>query len=358
MKTINFRRLFFIYTAMLLTIWGCKKDPIISLFDTKVEGYILVNEGQFGKSNGSISFIDVNGASIVNDIYYIQNGGLLGGDVFQSIQFNDGKAFLVINNSNKIVIVDSTTFEFIEEYTGISSPREILFSDTKSFITQLFSSSLAVYENSTLLESIDLDGDLEKMLISNNTLFVPVKIPYAGTSTTKGLQAISLSDYTDITLIPTINGAESLAKDGFGNIWMLCNGGFSYDTDNPKTAARIYKINPTTLEKTDSLSFEETNFAPTDLKNAIGGTNIYFREGGTVYKLNTTSAPISFEEMLNASTTNANGYIVDETKNQIIVTDAVDYSSQGDVLIYNLDTKTLKNTLKSDVGPSKIYPRY
>jgi hypothetical protein len=345
--------------GVFFTLIGCSKDetPNAKTFSPEESGFLLVNEGQFGKSNGSLSFIDENGSYILNDVYDTQNGTPLNGDIFQSIQFNKGKAYLVINNSNKIIVVDSTTFEFIEEITGISSPREKVFHGTKSFISRLFTNSISVFESNVFSESVEVGGDAEKMVISDNKLFIPVKIPFAASSTTKGLQVINLSDLTDITLIQTINGAESLAKDASGNLWLLCSGGFQYDTDNPKTAGRIYKINPTTLEKTDSITFDDVNFAPTDLKNAVGSSNIYFREGSKVFQLNTSST-ISYEEVIASDAISPYGFLVDEKKNLVFVTDAIDYSSQGDIWVYNLTTKTLKNTLKSDVGPSKIYPRY
>lgn len=348
----------FIFLSFLFLAWGCKKENPAIVFDTKEEGYIIVNEGQFGKNNGSVSFLEAEGNYIFNDLFLAQNGVSLGGDILQSIQFNDGKAYLVINNSNKIVVVDSTTFEYIDEIIGIFSPREKVFSGAKSFITRLFTNNLDVYENGSFSESLDVGGDAERMFIYNNKLFVPVKIPYGASSDVKGVKVFNLSDLSDDNFIQTVNGAESIAADGAGNLWILCNGGFSYDTDNPKVDGKIYKVNPSTLEKIDSLSFGDVNFSPAELKKAVGSNDLYFREGSKIYKLNTSSSPISYDLILTSSAVYTNGFLVDAVKNQVIITDAVDYSSQGDIFLYNLTTKALKKTLKSEVGPSKIYTRY
>lgn len=354
---ISFRKLLFIFLATSIALSGCKKDVEIIPIDNSDKGYILLNEGGFGSNNANISLIQLGDTLIDNDFFENQNGVPFAGDILQSMTYHQGKAYLVLNNSNKIVVLDSTTFKYEKEITGISSPREVVFAGEKSFKTQLFTKSISVFNNGVPSSNITVGGDAEKMLISGNKLFVPVKIPWGETTDrVTGIQVIHLSKLDSIDFIPTINGAESLAKDASGNLWVLANGGSPWDSDNPKVKGRLYKINPATLEKIDSISFDDLNFGPTDLKRGWGGNSLYFREGNKIYELNPISK--TFTEILNTSVTSAYGFFVDEARKRIFVMDAKDFSSNGAVEIYNLDSKELISTLTTNVGPSKIYPRY
>ena len=57
---------------------------------------------------------------------FFQTNGTPLGDVVQSItQFNNN-AYVVVNNSNKIEVIDITNFSSIATITGFTSPRYFL----------------------------------------------------------------------------------------------------------------------------------------------------------------------------------------------------------------------------------------
>ena len=88
-------------------------------------GVFVVNEGSFGNANGSISFID-NEGNVINNIFSESNDGRLLGDVVQSMHVTNDKAFIVVNNSNKVEVVDVNSFESLYTIEDIILPRYLV----------------------------------------------------------------------------------------------------------------------------------------------------------------------------------------------------------------------------------------
>lgn len=68
----------------------------------------------------------------------------------QSIGFFEDKAYLVVNNSNKIEVVDRRSFQRLATITeGINQPRYIAFSNDKFFVSNAASKAITVYSVQT-----------------------------------------------------------------------------------------------------------------------------------------------------------------------------------------------------------------
>ena len=78
------------------------------------EGVLVVNEGNFQDANGTISHISPDG-TVTQDLFGTVNNGLALGDVVQSMTIDGDFAYIVVNNSNKMEVVNANTFE--AEYT-------------------------------------------------------------------------------------------------------------------------------------------------------------------------------------------------------------------------------------------------
>ena len=78
------------------------------------EGVFVVNEGNFQDANGTISHISPDG-TVTQDLFGTVNNGLALGDVVQSMSIDGEFAYIVVNNSNKMEVVNANTFA--AEYT-------------------------------------------------------------------------------------------------------------------------------------------------------------------------------------------------------------------------------------------------
>ncbi len=143
-----------LFAATLLFTTSCRTDDPIDDPQPKgayENGIFLSNEGNFGSPTATVSFIS-NDLSIENKIYSANNGGAVLGDVLQNIGVNGDNAYLILNNSNKIEIVNRYTFKKIATVSDqVSQPRYIAFAGNNYYVTNSSGSSkfVNVYNSTT-----------------------------------------------------------------------------------------------------------------------------------------------------------------------------------------------------------------
>jgi hypothetical protein len=100
-------------------LFSCEKDKEEVKY---TNGAFVVNEGAYTGNNGTISFYSFDEDTVVNDIFFVKNSRALG-DVVQSMTIDNGKAYIVVNNSNKVEIADAVTFKELGVIENVNSPR-------------------------------------------------------------------------------------------------------------------------------------------------------------------------------------------------------------------------------------------
>src|SRR5688572_249838 len=86
-------------------------------------GILILNQGGFGKGNASVSFLS-EAMTIENNIFSTVNSGDLLGDTGQDMGLEGDLAYIVLNVSNKIQIVNRYTFAKVGTITtGLTNPR-------------------------------------------------------------------------------------------------------------------------------------------------------------------------------------------------------------------------------------------
>jgi hypothetical protein len=128
--------------AGIFIFFSCKKDNSTttslptSSTDSLLHGAFITNEGKFTGNNGSVSFLDTKTSILTNNVFEQQNNGVSLGDVVQSFGTAGKKGFIVVNNSQKAVIVSMKTFKSLGTINNLSYPRYFFgISDTKGYLT-------------------------------------------------------------------------------------------------------------------------------------------------------------------------------------------------------------------------------
>ncbi len=105
-------------SSLALSLWNCKtSDPEPTLFDS---GVYIINQGAFGKNNGSLSYLSRTGNSVTTNIFAQANPDLSvgggtgqGGNVQDYTEIN-GKGLILVDNAtagqDKVEIVEASTF--------------------------------------------------------------------------------------------------------------------------------------------------------------------------------------------------------------------------------------------------------
>ncbi len=228
------------------------------------QGILIANEGNYGNPNASVSYYDLATHQISNSIYNAVNDEALG-DVLQHIGLYQDKAYLVMNNSDKVVIVNRVSFQKIATITdGISKPRHIAFADNKYFVTNSASKIITVYDATTNNKVADIastDGkSIDNIVSIGNKIFVMQAIFGTGNS-------IMVIDAVNLTTLGTISVNDDLQWIHATNdkLYAWCTSGSSH-TD-------FYEIDPSTHNIIRTLS---TDAYKASWKMTISNDVLYF----------------------------------------------------------------------------------
>jgi hypothetical protein len=336
-----------IYIAIIFTLIGCRTDrPPIDIEPIIMSGggeVIISNEGNYQYGNASVSIYDPISNTSSNSHYESVNGTKLG-DVCQSIGFKNGRAFIVMNNSSKIIVVNENSFEWQSDILGFVSPRYMLpINNSKAIVTELFTDSVAIVDmnDGRIDKRVFVGGETENLLEVFGKAFITS--PDRGQVYILNTQSLNLIDSIEVGL-----GASSITEDVIGRLWVLCNGGVN-------GAGSLYCIDPESHQVLKAFQFEDETQSPWRLcMNASNDTMYYLNE--SVYKMGIHSTVLPTEPFVKSNTHNFYSVGFNPTNNELYVGDAVDYIQQG--IIYSFDQSgTEKANFKTGIIPGEFYFR-
>lgn len=327
-----------------------QETPISGTYN---DGLFILNEGGFGSTNASITFLD-NDDQVYNSIFSGVNNRDLG-DVAQSIGFNGDNAYVVVNNSSTIEIVNRNTFESITTTTSmIVNPRYIEFSDTKGFITNwgdpndVSDDYVAVLNLTTnqVETKIPVAEGPEKLVIHNGKLYVAHQGGYGyGNSVT----VIDVATQTVVTSIEVADVPSGIIVAN-GSLYVLCSGKAPFTND--ETVAKLFKINTATNTVETSLTFP-SEIHPSFLE--LDNNNLYYTIAGDVYAVSITNFQLPTTPIFQTSNNGLESLYGFKVNNgSIYIADAKDYSSNGEVFIYD-STGVLQQQFSVEIIPNSFY---
>ncbi len=329
-------------TVGLFIFSSCSKDD-----DTPSgiysNGAFIINEGNFGHSNASVSFFNFSTDSITNQIFYKANGRDLG-DVLNSMAIYNGKAYMVLNNSHKVEIANASDFKQAGVIENLESPRYIAFSGNKAYISMwkdaVSQGAIAVADLSTnaIIKTITVGTGPEGMLVVNSQLWVANCGGYVSDST---IMVIDLSKDTVIKTIVVGVNPQQLVTDKNGNIWVLCSGSADWQDSSNDKPSKLVKIKPSdyTIEKTFEIG---KNVHPQYLAISNDKNSLYYGAGygyNGICKFNIDASSLPTQSFIEGY---FYGFSVNPKNGEVYVFDAKDYKSNGEMTRYDKDGKKIK----------------
>ncbi len=331
------------YLFLLITIFllGCHKNtsPEPLTFDTGKQALIIVNEGNYTYANASLTIYNFTDNKIIQEAFKKANNVPLG-DVAQSAYIQDSSLYIIVNNSGKIIRANAGTLKVTGELTGLTSPRYTIFlSSTTAVSSDLYSPYLYLWntQQMQLIRKIYLGTSSESLVLSGDYLFVASwrnddRIFKVNTNTWQ------IMDSVRVTYEP-----NSMVIDKNGKLWVLSDGGL-WEGDPRSEYPALTRINITDMSIDTSFIFTDKSFSPSHLCINSSKDSLFFLISAWqqtqnpvfgVYKMSVVDTTLPQRPFIPQGnhTFYALNYI--PVKNWLIVTDAVDFASQGSVLIYN-----------------------
>lgn len=281
-------RLFTAILAGSLLVVSCRNDDDTPVVDTPKgaydNGYLLANEGNFGTPNASITYVSQDLSKVENNIYSTANGGAQLGDVLQNIGFSGDNAYLVMNNSNKVVVANRYTMKKIADVTAeINKPRYVAFANNQMYVTNDAyggAKYLSVYKTSdnSFVKKITFTDAAERVVEAGGKIFVQ----NASFGYGNKISVVETSGNTVTSTITVPAGQINKTISANGNVYTITADG---------TNSYIYQYNSAgALVKTTNLAglADATNLD-------IEGSDFYFSNGNKIYKMamSATTVPAS-----------------------------------------------------------------
>lgn len=335
-----------LFLSLLFYIFSCSNPASDNdgILKPGPKGAFILNEGNFGQSNGSLSFYYFDSSRVENNIFERINNRKLG-DVVQSMTLIGDKGYIVINGSGAVEVISLENWKSRGTINiPAGSPRTIIETvNGKAYVTSLYAGIVSIIdlEKQTVTGAIPVGTFPDAMVLADDKVFV------ANGAFGQDNSIFIIDPETDqvIDSVIVADGPVSLNVDLAGNIQVFCTGDYG-DSENPDddTDGGIYTINPKTHEIVQSVSIP----GHPDGAKLDGNGKGYYSLNGTLYSYETASVSDEPVAIMNVSYYGMN---IDKVNDRIYVLDAKDFAQAGDLKIYTLSGNLLE-TYMVDIIPN------
>jgi hypothetical protein len=281
-----------------LGLWtSCQKTPADPLPKGQYqEGVLVVNEGSFGNTSGTITHYDGQG-NTTDSVFWKANQRDLG-DVVQSLVFEGDRGYVVVNNSNKIEVVNANTFTEAAQITGLRLPRYCLpISNTEAYVTEWGldgrTGSLARIDlsNHTVAERYALSVGPERLALKNGQLYIT---HVGGFDSNNQVTVFNTQTRQIQTTLTVADKPSGIVEDNNGLLWVGCAGKVVYttypqiDTAN-STASQLISIDPSTNTIVDRVDYGKGNAIGNLTINQPQSDVLFYTRAGAVWSYTPSS---------------------------------------------------------------------
>ena len=266
-------------------------------------GVFITNEGGFGNSNGSVSYFDQDSLIMHNNLFNRVNNRPLG-DVVQSLAIHEGRAYIVVNNSQKVEVVDLEDFTSVGLIQGLSYPRYFVGIDKDKAYVSNGSKEGHVYvvdlNSLAIVDSIQVGSGPEQMLKKDDRVYVANSGGWGHDST------LTVIDSEQDIVLETIQVGHmpvALTLDNNDDLWILCKGKVVYGADwsvVEETESELIKVNTGVNQIITRIEIGSTGdfFWPARMATDVAKTNILFTEAAGLYEIDIHAASQPSEPLI------------------------------------------------------------
>ncbi|MCK8141998.1 YncE family protein [Flavobacterium sp. I-SCBP12n] len=346
-------------------------DPIIkeeivelpSQTPTAVEGFYLLNEGNMSSNKASLDYYDYKTGVYKRNIYSQANPeATLGlGDVGNDIAVYGSKIYAVINNSNKVEVMDAKTTKRLK-VIDIKNGRYVTFGNGKVYVSS-YDGEIGLDNNTpngfvaeidttslNIGRTVKVGRQPEGLAVVGQKLYVANSGGYNPTNYERTVSVIDLKTFTKTKDIDVAINLNRLKVDSDGDIYVSSRG------DYYSIASKLFVIDTKTdlVKKTFDIACANLWIAG-DQAYVIGSEFNYttFENVITYSLINTKTETLLPQSFLPKSVsdliTTPYGIAVDPISFNIYITDAGDYVSPGKLYCLDKDGNTKFTVTTGDI---------
>ena len=349
MKNLTIKGLLLLSSVLVIT--SCRKNngPEPEIPEAERAGVYVLNQGNFGASNSTLTYYDYTGKTLTADKFNAENGVALGATA-NDVQVYGSKMYIVVNVSSKVEVADAKTVKSIKtiqmkDGSVNRQPRYIVFHEGKGYISS-YDGTVAVLDTATLsiTRYINVGRNPEQMAVANGKLYVANSGGLDFGNPDNTVSVIDLTTYAE-KKITVVANPVSVAADKYGDVYVISNG--NYIDVNPSMTI----INSSTDAVKQSAEANVGYGSPI----AINDDLAYIIAADGKIRVYNVKTETDVNGDFGAGTDIGTPYAIaaDVLTGEVFVTDAVDYSSNGKLIAFDKDGK-FEYSITTGVNPGSI----
>lgn len=358
MKKINLLIVFFALAIGLFS--SCEKSDNDTNPEPKIAldgNAIIINEGAFGKANGSIDIFNEDNGKIYNGYYNKNNARDIAANI-QSISLYNGNLYCLTTGGDAIRILDAT--DHMKEKVnpikdGIINPRYFVAKGNKAYVScygadfypNYEKSYIAVIdlENNSLITKIERKGGFEDLAIVDDKL-------YAASINTKEVAVFNIKNNEFVKAISIPDNGRFFVKTLDNNLWVSHS---SY-IGNDNKGVSLINTKSDAVEKTIKTPRMAANgmiASNTDVsKIFVLGAEAYPSTKTSILLVKTSENKVTDKALIEGEAFYALGY--NKKTDKIYVLKSLSYSGAGAVSVYKTDGSIVYSDVTTGIIPRQV----
>lgn len=312
---------------------------------------LIVNEGNFGQGNGSMSLYNRNNDQVENNAFANANNGRTLEASIQSVRVHDEVAFIICNAADKIEITNAATLEAIRaplEDAELISPRYLTVAGNKAYVSMWgpFDANFALTESKVVVidlndysisKYIDVAAGPEGIMAEGDKVFV-------ANSFTNVLTVIN-TNTDEVTEEITLEGSPQLMDTYATFLWVSVTG----------AATQFVRINPENNSIAATISVEGSNsngkFTINESMNSLYfiGAEPFPSSVTNILSLPLDASSPTYETLISGNSFYGIGS--DPLSNELFVGNSNSFQGEGTLLRYDAQGMLL-DSYAVGVGPN------
>ena len=326
------KKLLFLLLVPLM-LWNCGDDDPIPLPNTPIPiqegaGFFIINEGNFNAGNASLDYYRFADDTLFSGLFEEQNGQLIG-DRLQSVNLWNDELFLVVNNSQKVLVISKEDLRLEKTIQPFTSPRYLSpLPSGEAYLSDQISGYIHRVDMNThqkLPDSIQVSGWTEEMVRVNEEVFVANRF----STLIYVIDTLShqLSDSLTVDFDPA-----SMTIDKNGKLWVLCAG-----DEFSQTPGAIIRIDPASrqIEERFELPDYKSGLTPKIRMNPERDVLYFLRED--IFKMGIGDGWLPPSPIIPSDSRTLYSLGIHPVTGEVYTSDAGDFAQRGTVYRYTED---------------------